>query len=222
MVRERGGESNVCEFICLRYQRTFQWYDGIIVYHPIHTIVPMGRALCGHVRKQKQGRHSRNFPALQFSVCNKLNPILCEMSPVLGGRMKSTDKPKKIPVRAPTASYAPDVTLIRCPAKHTTHVFLSCDVLSACWGQGDEPCHAPVTPLPPSFTCASGVTHVPYTLVCDFHPDCGDNSDEDFCVFPPCTPGVQFDCGRQQCVQREYRCDGAKHCLTGLDETDCF
>lgn len=36
---------------------------------------------------------------------------------------------------------------------------------------------------------------VPYTLVCDFRPDCCDGSDEDFCQFSPCDGRTEIKCG---------------------------
>ena len=98
-----------------------------------------------------------------------------------------------------------EVTLLHCPNNSTTHPFLACDVKSACWGQFRRAlfsCKAPLTPLPPMMTCSNGVQYVPYTLVCDHRPDCSDNSDEDFCVFPDCeaTTGEQVDCGNKQVV----------------------
>ena len=80
-------------------------------------------------------------------------------------------------------------THIQCPGRHYTHNFLACDVHSACWartrGLAVE-CTAPMTPLPPSFTCANQIERVPYTLVCDYRQDCADGSDENFCDRPPC------------------------------------
>ena len=95
-----------------------------------------------------------------------------------------------------------------CPDRHFTHAFLACDVKSACVvrsppsssSSSDDACSAddaPLTPLPPALECANGVERVPYTLVCDHRPDCSDDSDEDFCVFPACRAG-SLDCGDKQ------------------------
>ncbi|KAK7484751.1 hypothetical protein BaRGS_00024036 [Batillaria attramentaria] len=93
---------------------------------------------------------------------------------------------------------------VQCSAGHVTHTFLACDVKSACWKRSygtSAVCLAPLTPLPPSFTCADGVERVPYTLVCDHRADCRDASDEDFCVYPPSTYSKNFQCGDGQVFQ---------------------
>nr|KAG5710982.1 hypothetical protein BaRGS_013716 [Batillaria attramentaria] len=51
----------------------------------------------------------------------------------------------------------------------------------------------------PSLPEMNEIEHVPYTLVCDHRSDCKDDSDEDFCVFPPCDPFLQYHCGDKQC-----------------------
>ena len=100
---------------------------------------------------------------------------------------------------------------ILCPKGHMTHVFLACDVQSDCWAEGygeldnaDVPsyaaCPAQLTSLPPSFVCTDGEQHVPYTLLCDHRPDCQDRSDEDFCVFPPCTGNSLLQCSTTEQV----------------------
>lgn len=96
-----------------------------------------------------------------------------------------------------------------CPQGHTTHGFLACDVASSCWadnyvisseglGVAEASCAAPLTSLPPSFLCSNGRERVPYTLVCDHRRDCGDDSDEDFCLFPRCPAGSQLQCTNRQ------------------------
>ena len=94
-----------------------------------------------------------------------------------------------------------------CPSGHWTHVFLTCDTLSACWQQDRQrsgrkarrnmtsSCHFPFSEM---FTCASGVGRVPYSLVCDHSQDCLDNSDEDFCVYRSCNGAWQFECTNKQ------------------------
>nr|KAG5693055.1 hypothetical protein BaRGS_028815 [Batillaria attramentaria] len=71
-------------------------------------------------------------------------------------------------------------------------------------------CPAPLTSLPPSFTCASGGGRVPYSLVCDHRQDCQDGSDEELCVFPTCTGSTPLQCGDQQ-----------EQCVDGADEVLC-
>jgi hypothetical protein len=91
---------------------------------------------------------------------------------------------------------------IECPAGHLTHSFLSCDPKSACWNRvqglaSDVTCDAPLTPLPPMWTCRSGDSRVPYSLLCDHRADCSDHSDEQFCTFPLCQD-TAFHCDEDQ------------------------
>ena len=114
-------------------------------------------------------------------------------------------------------------TGVLCPKGHATHSYLACDVDSACWGQLEplEKCNAPLDPLPPSFTCRSQLDSVPYPLVCDHRPDCKDDSDEDFCVYPPCAISTSFYCNAQQCVPHDKFCDGQGDCYNDADEDSC-
>ena len=93
---------------------------------------------------------------------------------------------------------------VTCSSGHVTATFLACDVQSACGAGGPmdaqvtSGCDAPLTPLPPSFACVNRVELVPYTLVCDHRSDCSDNSDENFCVFPPCRLFGKWQCSNKQ------------------------
>ena len=98
-----------------------------------------------------------------------------------------------------------------CPSGHVTHSFLSCDFQSACWARlvlGVVVCGTSLLPPPPMFECSNQVERVPYPLVCDHRPDCGDFSDETFCTFPSC-PGASFQCGAKQvhCTCSLYSCE---------------
>ena len=98
---------------------------------------------------------------------------------------------------------------VSCRMGHLAHTFVACNVLSACWGEDDvtfgsdrdfwdipsyTTCPAPLSPLPPSYACASG-DRVPYTFVCDHRRDCSDSSDESFCQHPPCEGSLPLQCG---------------------------
>ena len=104
--------------------------------------------------------------------------------------------------------------MVMCPKGHVTHVFLACDVSTACWAKGDaifslhpktwalpssQSCPVPqAVTSPPSFPCDSDEWHVPYSLVCDHRRDCLDGSDETFCKFTPCSLQSQFQCLNMQ------------------------
>ncbi|KAL8595478.1 hypothetical protein ACOMHN_024177 [Nucella lapillus] len=111
------------------------------------------------------------------------------------------------------------LNLIECPLRHMTHAFLACDVSSTCFAKDHVTCTAELTPLPPMYQCACANERVPYSLVCDHRRDCQDNSDEAFCVFPPCNGAGWFRCSSQkQCVPRDSLCDGQRQCRDGSDE----
>nr|KAG5697927.1 hypothetical protein BaRGS_026865 [Batillaria attramentaria] len=65
-----------------------------------------------------------------------------------------------------------------------------------------------------------------YNIRSGYNSDCSifrpDTVDEDFCVYPPCAYIGQFQCGDQQCVPQDKRCDGMEHCANGADEKKCF
>ena len=183
-----------------RYRKIYQWIDGTIAYLA-YLMTNYNHALpaCGVI--------STRTLQIEIYGCNKKHvteAILCEMPKIT--RTNNTkyplglDKVPRIHLRSPETWIRND-SHVQCPSRHFTHSFLACDVSSACWGRGYGAafsCTAPLVPTPPSFTCKNDIQHVPYTLVCDHRPDCGDNSDEDFCHFPPCDVINEFECGNQQ------------------------
>ena len=111
----------------------------------------------------------------------------------------------------------PPVPHVKCPDDHVTHAFLACDAQSACWQRhhyeesevwgvpSAKSCPASMTSLPPMFTCSSGEQRVSYSMVCDHRLQCGDGSDESFCVFPPCSGSTPLQCGTSSEVDARER-----------------
>ncbi|KAK7495128.1 hypothetical protein BaRGS_00013538 [Batillaria attramentaria] len=134
------------------YHKLWKWSTGSIAY-TVEVRKPSGarkddilggglkrisRSVYGFIRTQ---RH----PA--YVLCERLRPAV----PVA-----------KIHQKSPSPDIS-DVHLTLCPANHTTHTFLACDVHSDCWLDGEN-CASPMTPLPPSFTCDSQAERVPFSL----------------------------------------------------------
>ena len=144
--------------------------------------------------------------------------FLCEFG--AGHREKASDRRSQtlLPPTLTANSTKPPIDHVTCPGGHVTHKLYACDAQASCWAErghvqvdlrgspGKRSCPAPVTPLPPSFSCQGGLQVVAYTVVCDHRPDCADGSDEDFCVFPPCQRGAEIACNNQQVSLGQCAC----------------
>ncbi|KAK7106087.1 hypothetical protein V1264_017384 [Littorina saxatilis] len=162
--------------------------------------------------------------------------ILCEFKQPPGAQEKKKEQVPDVMMVDESWAHRDLVSVSRCPSGHYVQSFLACDVKSACWagrnrvyGREGEGWGVPspstctvsdVTPLPPSFACANGKQHVTYSQVCDFRPDCVDDSDEDFCDYPACS-FQDFHCNSRQCVSLASRCDQYVDCYDGSDEDGC-
>ncbi|KAK1172073.1 MAM and LDL-receptor class A domain-containing protein 1 [Acipenser oxyrinchus oxyrinchus] len=87
----------------------------------------------------------------------------------------------------------------------------------------------PLTCSPDSFQCQYVYECIPLTWLCDWEPDCVDESDESNC--PTKNPGTlppqdlcgdsQFQCSNEQCLPSLLRCDGVADCPSAEDEFSC-
>ncbi len=75
--------------------------------------------------------------------------------------------------------------------------------------------------LPSYYQCTTGGCIQAYK-VCDFHKDCKDGSDEDFCHHLVCDSNHEYSCASGQCIPEEQRCDLVENCIDGTDETNCY
>nr|KAG5691414.1 hypothetical protein BaRGS_016330 [Batillaria attramentaria] len=185
--------SNVCGvgFIdaggsCFQYRKEWQWADGTVAHY--RSIIDNNiRPICSYFNRQ-------DFPNLRITYCSvhyDSPHYICEFD------VPPAEPPPTIRI-ANSPEWSAVINHTKCPDGHVTHEFLACDAKSACWATEHGACQAPMTQLPPSFTCADGVERVPYSLVCDYRPDCSDVSDEDFCIFPPCSLTEAFFCNNDQ------------------------
>ena len=132
---------------------------------------------------------------------------------------------------------AMELGLARCPAGHLVHSFLQCSPGSRCGVEGAiRHCHvstedswwsvhaASVGTLPVQsviismFECDNKRGTVPYTLVCDFRPDCSDHSDEMFCRHKTYCGKTFYTCNNGQCIPLTKVCDRKKDCWDSSDE----
>ena len=124
-----------------------------------------------------------------------------------------------------------------CPGGYVTHDFLKCDLQAACLVKQYE-LHCPLdstatggpdlrTEQVRMFVCDNLIHTLPYTLVCNFSPDCLDGSDETFCQHGHTTcDHSQHQCASGQCVALGKSrvtsiCDKVSDCYDGSDEAAC-
>ena len=131
-----------------------------------------------------------------------------------------------------------------CPAGHRTHDFLKCDREADCLEKQYELTKCPITTSYKNtvhtkdgrgaqrsqvvtvamFRCDLVRQTLPYTLVCNFLPDCIDSSDETFCRHAQCLD-YEHRCDNGQCVdirrRTNVKCDRVVDCYDGSDEAIC-
>ena len=201
-----------------RYRFATVWESKSIAYHA-RTMTEIKPLTCGAI---KRGLFS-GVPFIMLKCnTNMSGYILCEFDTkpnltkettaghLLGMDFNGTHHTAK---QSNVSRLFVKKNLITCPVKHVTFSFLACDVSSQCYAENGviylsdsqayhlptpSSCLAPLTPLSPALPCENGGQRVPYTLVCDHRDDCGDGSDEDFCVFPPCRGNTPLKCGSSQ------------------------
>ena len=214
-----------------RYRHAVMWESGSIAYHA-KTMSEVKQPLCGSLKLGLPFRIP--FAMLQ---CNAKLPgyVLCELDTdtdlarnITAKHLVEMVRPDTNHTVSPRNTSSPFAeNLISCPASHITFTFLACDVLSRCYAESDDviyvdqsrdyhlptrsSCPAPLTSLPPALLCQNGGHRVAYTLVCDHRDDCGDGSDEDFCVFPPCEMNAPLQCSSSKEVSQAEAAMGFSH-----------
>ncbi|KAL8602002.1 hypothetical protein ACOMHN_008493 [Nucella lapillus] len=183
------------------YNRFWQWQDGQIAYFLNMSSwkgIPNRQCSALYSMKRRLPPHLEDDPSTVFSGVFDAN------------RLREKGKHK---------------CFLQCPGGHYTRRFLASDVTSNCWarerGFSAAELKVSMTPLPPSMECSTTSSErVPFALVCDHRPDCLDNSDEDFCVYPPCELD-QLQCQDKHCIPLKGMCDNTPHCPDGSDFWPC-
>jgi hypothetical protein len=92
-----------------------------------------------------------------------------------------------------SANHFQQTHVVECPSGHVTHSFLSCDPRSHCAAKNyvtrcainatyvDNRVQKDMGLAVGMFQCKTKGETIPFTLVCDFRPDCQDGSDESTC-----------------------------------------
>ena len=191
-----------------------QWHDGTVAFV---NYVPSPGANCFWVL----GLHPSHL-TLQKMTCNKpqLHYYLCEFAVREEKQTFHLNSQTLLPHTPITNATALPSTHIQCPEGHVTYTLFACDAQTSCWMErphvqvdlsgrpATESCPAPMTPLPPYFSCQTSWRVAAYTVVCDHRRDCPDGSDEDFCVFPACSPDTDITCNNGQVsLGKVYRAD---------------
>ncbi|XP_076434622.1 uncharacterized protein LOC143274635 [Babylonia areolata] len=201
------------------YKAMLQWSSkSISFYYAVN--ITTRKPFCTY-RSRTLFWPREDFTSLATTACNQPRQanFLCERH-LKANRTVLTTSPQ---LATPTEHFTDHHhRFIHCPRGHLTQSFLACDVHTDCWHHDVTAmtCQAPLTPLPPTFQCSNNLELVPYSLLCDSRSDCSDESDEDFCVFPPCVGAMVFDCGNGQCIPQHQRCDQLSQCLNEADERE--
>ena len=186
-----------------------------MAYYPSYSTQATTR-MCGFYEKQRviKGSISQNYTKtnyIHFKLCTSsfYAYYLCEETEASGEDVPNT-APQNVHFGPLSTDFVINKTsLVICPKHHFSHSFLAIDKRSNCWtessfsnlitqGRRNAPSFTLSSfsqmSLPPMFLCSKVLEQVSYTLVCDHRRDCSDSSDEDFCVFTPCSGNSSFQC----------------------------
>ena len=222
------------------YRHTWRWVDKTIAYFiPNIKMVYQKQMVCHTYISMGFMFHCPNIPGWTFSyACEHV--LVRQSFSRLTSRKHSQTRIKIANSQNWTRGQLERKArqpLTVCPGGHWTHDFLKCDLQTACLvkhyemdcplgdvaGEGQGRRSEKVT----MFVCDNLFHIVPYTLVCNFAPDCSDGSDETFCLYTRNACGAsQHHCDSGQCISLSVSrpavmCDIVSDCYDGSDEASC-
>ena len=251
-VSERGYRDNVCYKTGLQrfgksspdmYRNMWHWMDGTV-------------ALYVNISKQNnliitESVGTFHFDYLDFhSFSRKGGDCIGYICESTSSEEKSTPYKRVDFPKVDTAENLDAIlnfSLVKCPERHVTRDFLSCDPHARCrvdrpaitcplqsdrdrlstdFGKHSSPAFATdiQTNLQyvPMFVCDNKRATISYSLVCDFKEECDDQSDEDFCLPLVCSEldhlVIGQNCDNGQCLNILQWCDRVHHCYDRSDE----
>ncbi|KAK7111126.1 hypothetical protein V1264_010811 [Littorina saxatilis] len=205
------------------YGRSAVWADGTVAYYVNYTKdISSSLFLCGYFQERDYDMIMLDADCRAIFQLGQSAP-LCERTTA---EVEGQEVPENIELQYPENRQL-RLSHVTCSNGQTMLSFLSCESSSRGAYVNESVISGSAQSTideggGPYFRCDSEVEHVPYTLVCDHRQDCADNSDEDFCQFPPCTGNTPLKCGTShQCLALDRWCDGQHDCSNGEDEREC-
>ncbi|PVD27155.1 hypothetical protein C0Q70_12309 [Pomacea canaliculata] len=206
-----------------QYKKVLVWSDGTVAYDYVYLAFSVGRISVSiyNTHCSVFSLHFDDF-ALQPCIQQFQEGIpLCEFYlPTLNVSKMSLQMSS---FKNDHVTKTNNSLYVSCPDGHFTFDFLSCDQASHCGAQMSAlHCltwtRSRKSVLTNMFVCRDHSNSLPYSLVCDFRPDCLDESDERFCERDHHCDG--FKCRNGQCIELSKRCNIDRDCWDASDE-DC-
>ena len=220
------------------YRKTWRWVDNTIAYSaPILKMEFRERTACYSLSLDEFILYCGNLEksSIISYACEHVFVIKSAVHSRPKEFIPNGNKTSHMNLTQEGSQHKPHRPLTVCPGGYVTHDFLKCDLQAACLVKQFE-LHCPLdstatggpglrTEQVRMFVCDNLIHTLPYTLVCNFSPDCLDGSDETFCQHTTCDQS-QHQCDNGQCVALRKSvlksiCDRVSDCYDGSDEVAC-
>ena len=207
------------------YRYLWQWLDKAVLFNfnikfsasSLLRVASSTESRCGILHPKTM--QLEEYPCQSVRTSDIITDFICE---VKAPSYSFTSELVASHFSYPRANFTESVvpTVVGCSEGEVTRVHLFCEEDSDC-GVTQLPgqCHVPGRGVTGMFRCDNDKQHVHYTLTCDFHKDCDDGSDEEFCTLGSVCP--ERTCLNSQCVLFSQWCDATYHCIDLSDEMMC-